>query len=641
MSLKWHHSSLRTIQRKLGLSSLWDAIILFQPAFDDDDTSKPWHFIDSGEEIAKIQVRFCVECHHQSYSLVVRQYPLNIELLQKSGFMVVRAACQVAFLDEPGLRSLLEGFVRVIKDILDNPQTVALPDFPISDDSSMTGPDKVAGEVKPPIVDKFFPDIHSDIRFERLLDIISTCTKVPLSIIRADSSLASLGVDSISAIHISSKARLASITLHAAQILHCETISDLQIALCIQDQGTLDEEEIVMPVVPPALKSALLQQINAQADLVDDVYPASPGIKWLVGMWQLSRRSRFQHAFAFKLPDDVDKNRLKSAWSKVANASEILRSTFVSTDSSSLYVVTFKEFPRERLWLEKYSNDGETDLVIVRETMKELVSSPLSTTLPPAQAIFLQHNSAAYFILHLHHSQYDAWSLQLLVNDIERTYSDSMENTKHTHEVFMRHYLSKRARELQQQYWSTYFPHPFLPSLLPRIAPRVAPGTFKRQVLTVNAVLDDLFSLRHSAQQMSLSLNAVFLACWAQVQASFIGNGTATFGLWHLGRTGTSDGMESLAYPCMNVLPVHVKTSRLPTRQICNDIQGMLRQRTAVIEQSYLEDVSKWVNHSGILCNIFLNIVVPYEDMSHCPVRDRVLQPVTVSCIANCIGTKN
>lgn len=56
-SLKWQHSSLRALQRKLSLPSLWDAMIIFQPAIEDGEGDGPWHFADTEDEIAKIQVK--------------------------------------------------------------------------------------------------------------------------------------------------------------------------------------------------------------------------------------------------------------------------------------------------------------------------------------------------------------------------------------------------------------------------------------------------------------------------------------------------------------------------------------------------------------------------------------------------------
>ena len=55
---RWQHASLRSIHRKVGLSSLWDAIFLFQPVVDDDSDRQDilWSFDESENEIARIQV---------------------------------------------------------------------------------------------------------------------------------------------------------------------------------------------------------------------------------------------------------------------------------------------------------------------------------------------------------------------------------------------------------------------------------------------------------------------------------------------------------------------------------------------------------------------------------------------------------
>ena len=53
----WQHASLRSIQRELGLVTLWDCLYVFQSIQDDEpDRFDLWQFDDSEEEIAKIQV---------------------------------------------------------------------------------------------------------------------------------------------------------------------------------------------------------------------------------------------------------------------------------------------------------------------------------------------------------------------------------------------------------------------------------------------------------------------------------------------------------------------------------------------------------------------------------------------------------
>lgn len=54
---KWQHASLRSIQKKLGIQSLWDCIYVFQPMQEDGIGGEDlWQFDDSEEETAKIQV---------------------------------------------------------------------------------------------------------------------------------------------------------------------------------------------------------------------------------------------------------------------------------------------------------------------------------------------------------------------------------------------------------------------------------------------------------------------------------------------------------------------------------------------------------------------------------------------------------
>lgn len=57
-SLKWHHASLRDIQKKLGMESLWDSLFLYQSHSDDNDNQRLW-VMDSKslEDDLRIQVR--------------------------------------------------------------------------------------------------------------------------------------------------------------------------------------------------------------------------------------------------------------------------------------------------------------------------------------------------------------------------------------------------------------------------------------------------------------------------------------------------------------------------------------------------------------------------------------------------------
>ena len=57
-SMAWQHASLRSIQRQLGVSSLWDSIFVFQPRQEslEAETNSLWTFDVEDVEQISVQV---------------------------------------------------------------------------------------------------------------------------------------------------------------------------------------------------------------------------------------------------------------------------------------------------------------------------------------------------------------------------------------------------------------------------------------------------------------------------------------------------------------------------------------------------------------------------------------------------------
>lgn len=130
-------------------------------------------------------------------------------------------------------------------------------------------------------------------------------------------------------------------------------------------------------------------------------------------------------------------------------------------------------------------------------------------------------------------------------------------------------------------------------------------------VYTEKSALAAITGFEARAREQSVSLQVVYLACWAQVQATFTASESAIFGLWHSGRAGAIDQAERLAAPCINILPFAVREIRQDnTMEIARKIQEDLRERTATVEQTDLARIDEWVGGAGQpLCNVFVNIV--------------------------------
>ncbi|KAF8077887.1 condensation domain-containing protein [Lyophyllum atratum] len=194
----------------------------------------------------------------------------------------------------------------------------------------------------------------------------------------------------------------------------------------------------------------------------------------------------------------------------------------------------------------------------VTKRMKELVSYPPSPKLPPTRAVILQSCERSYLIIYLHHFQYDAWSLPLMLDDLSRLYLGLEPITSSGTFSFLQ--VSGPTPDnlaLQKQYWQSTFPQKSEPVFFPSLLPASSP-TYMRTNYTENSALSGATLCGERARTLQVSLPAVFLACWAQVQGRYSSSGSITLGIWQAGRSGLLDNIATLASPCSNIVPMYV-----------------------------------------------------------------------------------
>lgn len=551
-----------------------------------------------------------------------------MELHQRDDKILVKAACQLAFLSEVELEEVLKGLSSDFMSILQMPDELCLPEEFYHRANTRKFDDR-SRPVKNGEAQSHPGD--SDARLQRISEIISSTIDVPKSSIRSNTLLRSLGVDSITAIQISAKARQAGLNIRSTDILSCQRLSDLL--------KTYGDSTVMAKKLSRATSGEIHDELqhlvshDFPVEDIEDILPPSGGMEWLIGMWHLSSCYRFQHVFAFALPDDIIEGRLESAWNILVNRNKILRSTFSQTKGGDLRIIIFKKLPDDQSWtslkLQNETSSNEALLIFTRE----LVSSPLSPDRPPIRPYFLSHQDKKFFVLHIHHFQYDAWSLRLLVDGLRSLYFGEKTQVKGDPKGYLTGVNLSSFRDGQASYWQSYLTRSFKPSLIPGRT-RVAVGQSGRLIHIKNKAIIGLRDLHRRARELSLSLNAIFLACWAKVQADHCKESSATFGLWHLGRSGDTDDLFNLAVPCMNVLPVHVHVDGTTLQNLSRQIQSMLKARSAIVQQSHLQDVNRWSGGQDdrVLLNTYVNILAldDKSDIGDPGSRAALLQPVDV-----------
>ncbi|KAG8774039.1 Non-ribosomal peptide synthetase [Ceratobasidium sp. 428] len=621
-SLSYQHASLRSIQRELGVKSLTDALFLFQPdvAIGNTEFTSIW---DSLESASKNETK--------------AQYGLNIELYQNASGFAIRASCRANVMNRATLVGLLAEFSEELRKI------ILLPASPIFD-APLSIPITSGSNRNSAVSQRLNGHVEqanaNDSGFEgwssaqlTFRDILVAFTKVPSAAVQPSSQLASLGLDSISAIQLAGLAKRAGIRLSATDVAGSTTLSDIA-AIIANRSDTSKLQAADTPAAHPLLDENIVNAARSAMpaslrNTIEDILPTTPGMDFMLSSWIRSGGWRFQHVFAFKISPGANVSKLRFGWDKLAERYAILRSVFVNANGRNVLCV-LKPGSIQAPWTNVIPDGERSDVEEVGRVVKCLVANPPQLRGGPAAgATYLHGKESDYLVLNMHHALYDAWSFNILIRDLEDIYQGRPLTSRNDLAYLARAIASPENRDQQRAYWQNAlngFRSSIVesvstqamaetPSLLlngkdeahiPVILPQVARmhGIFRNLVPEFSA-------LQARAAERNLPLHMVLLACWAKAQAkhSNKGNQGVVFGLVHSGRG--LDGAEDIGAPCINMLPVYIRNVLGDdTFVVAEQLRADLKLRSPALEQSRLQDVSAWIGAPGKpLFHYFVNLL--------------------------------
>lgn len=585
-ALEWQHASLRDIQAETGLFDLWDSIFVFQP-LQSIYSSPLWSMLNPDDFQANVQ------------------YPLNCEFHEMDDGFSVTLACLPNIMDMESLDHEMSRLEAFLGTIVSQPNAKAVADVPFSGRKLPLHNGVLTASVTPRRGIDHLPPA--------LVDVLISVAKCSVDKLDPDRPIAAIGIDSITAIQLSARCREAGIALTIADIVACRTIGDL---------ATRVVEVEKQPKTSPSRLDHLVPEIDYQA--VVDMFPserrgdltvtrAVPGMKWLICAWQRSHYARFQHVFAYRMTQKIDPERLRSSWTEFIARHPILRSTFVSTKShSDVHIATFSTDNVGSSFAVEPFDDLSDNTDNLKTRMDAIISCPPPVDGPQTCGLLLNGSRSQYLLIRMHHFQYDAWSLALLIEDLCHIYLDQPSSVTSDYETFMSTFAPTPDNlRKQEEYWRSIFSPSFRPAYFPQLrALAVQNNSISRTNVIARDAVHGASTLEQRAQMHGVSLQSVLLACWAYVQSSYISQEQVTFGLWHAGRTGPIKDIDRLAFPCMNVLPMHTRLGSNSIIDVARSIQDDLRLRTPVVQQTDLQMIDQWIGGTGApLCNVFVNLI--------------------------------
>lgn len=259
------------------------------------------------------------------------------------------------------------------------------------------------------------PLTNNELQMQRLWAVI---LKLPAHSIGRNDSFTRLGGDSILAMKLVAAAREDGINLTVANIFQSPILSDLAKTLVDINSSTVFAQDDI-----PAFSmiGGRVQLLKATIDgglnpeHVQDLYPCTPFQGSIMAL-SMSHPGTYVAQHVFELSKNIysNINKFCDAWNEVVRSNSILRTRISQHESAGLVQMVIRE---DNTW-EVQDN--------LQEYLESDKAQPMGLVSPLSRYCIVEETISAdhkyYFVLTLHHAVYDAWSINLMLQQVEKEY---------------------------------------------------------------------------------------------------------------------------------------------------------------------------------------------------------------------------
>lgn len=360
--------------------------------------------------------------------------------------------------------------------------------------------------------------------------VLSTVSGIEEESINISSRLFHLGLDSISAIKISTLLRQQGLFATAQQLIQAETIEEISKSIDAsrprEDQDTTAITHTWKMAESEEIKAALSRGEIGDRD-IEAVLPASPLQVYMISVWQNRHGSIFFPTFSYGLSMALTKQEVQSAWNRVVAATPILRTCLLAT--------------------------GVRMMPLIQAVLKP--DSVHGT--PLVQLEVDDRQSQCVVKVKIHHAIYDAFSITSIIDRFESELK--MEHVELQTLDLWRSYVCSMATTLRKlqlsKFWMRYLKD------IPAAAPHpYTPGARDEQISSFKAkALSSVGFLRKIALKNGLTVQSLFFSAYAKVLAAQSSQSCVVFGVYLANRAAMVDLPSS--YPTLNLVPLRVHIS--------------------------------------------------------------------------------
>ncbi|KAH6637235.1 hypothetical protein F5144DRAFT_510292 [Chaetomium tenue] len=276
--------------------------------------------------------------------------------------------------------------------------------------------------------------------------------------------LVNIGLDSILAIRLSMLLRKQmGINVSVFDISKGANIHD------IVEKVTLTREVMVQkPRQQPLaqgedeLKDLVANELGLPKDQIMSVLPVLPGQRVHLEQWLHNGKRFFAPPWVYRVVGgSLDAKNVASCWADLCRVHGALRTTFVWAGKATgvVQVTLGEQWTGEDRFsvLQGTSKPIET---LIDEHVEEGNPRPSDLRVPPVSLSFLEASDGQAVVLRVHHALYDAWSIKMIVKDLNELLSlGKTLDTRAPFEEVIRQIRDFRQPDTEDLYWKHHLSH--------------------------------------------------------------------------------------------------------------------------------------------------------------------------------------
>lgn len=362
-------------------------------------------------------------------------------------------------------------------------------------------------------------------------------------------SLATAGLDSLGAIRLASHLLDAGLHVGVAALLEADSIDGIWQLASLETANSTGEMQAALQTISQLVSDAAIARINALGlRSVSTVTPCSH-IQQAMALETIRDGKAYCNWIELEF-HSMNSAEVKNAFARLVQYNEILRSGFVE--------IGLKDHTYARCtW-----NNLDDHLLLVDSFEYNVSMTVGHDILNPFRVQIKGENANLRVLVHIHHSLYDGWSWQMMLQDLQKIILGEQPASRPPYTIVTEFFIEQNFNKSCKA--STTYWHDQLHGLTPTPLPNFHGKSVEPKTLQTSSILDiPVSKLSTICHQLRIGRQTIFQAAFTYILSSYLGISDITFGTIFSGRTLPLKGIEAVLGPCIGTLPTRMNIAKM------------------------------------------------------------------------------